>query len=203
MGHRATAPDLPCDSPDAGLKEYTETALDALGGDTDDLVIVGHSLGCLTVPLIGSRVKARRLVFLAGIIGAPNSSLEQLAETDAARDADMGKGALTFNDKGMFTFTERAARECLYPDCDEPTTVNAIARLRYQRSMWTQVAEFDDWPDTDIMSITCTDDRVVTPAWSDEIARTRLGVEPVHLDSGHSPFLSRPDELAALLTGGL
>jgi pimeloyl-ACP methyl ester carboxylesterase len=38
-------------------------------------------------------------------------------------------------------------------------------------------------------------DTVRAPA----VARERLGVEPIFLDTGHSPFLSRPAALARLL----
>jgi hypothetical protein len=69
--------------------------------------------------------------------------------------------------------------------------------------MWTQVADFAEWPRTEIVSITCLDDRVVNPTWSDRIARERLGVEPVHLPGGHSPFISRPRELVDILAAGL
>jgi hypothetical protein len=31
------------------------------------------------------------------------------------------------------------------------------------------------------------------------MSREQLGVEPVELDGGHSPFLSRPDELAEVI----
>jgi hypothetical protein len=40
---------------------------------------------------------------------------------------------------------------------------------------------------------------MIAPAWSRRVARERLGVESVELPGGHSPFLSRPAELAAAL----
>ena len=49
------------------------------------------------------------------------------------------------------------------------------------------------------MSIVCRDDRAVSPDWSRAAARELLGVEPVELPGSHSPFLSRPAELADLL----
>jgi hypothetical protein len=43
------------------------------------------------------------------------------------------------------------------------------------------------------------EDRIVNPAWSRRAARERLGVDPVELPGGHSPFLSRPGPLAEVL----
>jgi hypothetical protein len=40
---------------------------------------------------------------------------------------------------------------------------------------------------------------VVQPGAQERLARAVLGVEPLFLDAGHSPFLSHPAELADLL----
>jgi pimeloyl-ACP methyl ester carboxylesterase len=47
--------------------------------------------------------------------------------------------------------------------------------------------------------ITCTEDRTIDPDWQRWAARERIGVEAELLQGGHSPFLTRPRELAALL----
>ena len=48
-GHDTVAPDLPGDDDSAGLPEYAETLLEAIG-DRTELVVVGQSLGCFTAP---------------------------------------------------------------------------------------------------------------------------------------------------------
>jgi hypothetical protein len=48
-------------------------------------------------------------------------------------------------------------------------------------------------------SIVCRDERSISPAWSRRMSLEQLGVEPVELDGGHSPFLARPAELAAVI----
>ena len=48
-------------------------------------------------------------------------------------------------------------------------------------------------------SIVCRDDRAINPDWVRTAARERLGVEAIELDGGHSPFLTRPGELAEVL----
>lgn len=202
-GHEAIAPDLPCDDLDAGLTEYADTAVAALNGASGDVVVVAHSLGALTAPLVAARVPVRRMVMLAGIVGAPGASLESLAVEDADRDAPLGDDGIEVDGEGRFRFSISGARRLLFHDCPPASAEAAIARLRFQRSLWTQVAEFDAWPDTEIVSITCSGDRVVNPTWSDRIARERLGVEPVHLPGGHSPFLARPSDLADLLMAKL
>ena len=68
--HDVVAVDLPCDDDRAGLAEYADTVVDAIG-DRRDLVVVGHSLGAFTAPLVCARVAADRLVLLAPMIPAP------------------------------------------------------------------------------------------------------------------------------------
>jgi pimeloyl-ACP methyl ester carboxylesterase len=69
-GHRTIAVDLPCDDTAAGCAEYAATVIRALDG-IEDAVVVGHSLGGLTIPL----VPAKRLVFLCGLVPRPGRGL--------------------------------------------------------------------------------------------------------------------------------
>jgi hypothetical protein len=39
----------------------------------------------------------------------------------------------------------------------------------------------------------------VNPDWGREAARRRLGIEPLEIDGAHSPFLTRPAELAGVI----
>ena len=202
-GHGAVAPDLPCDDLGAGLGEYADVAAAALGDPAGEVVVVGHSLGALVAPLVATRVRTRRLVMLAGIVGAPGRSLADLAVEDADRDLPLGDDEIDLDDAGRFRFSASGARRALFHDCTPSQADAGIDRLRFQRSMWTQVADFADWPDAEIVSVTCTEDRIVNPAWSDRVARERLGVQPVHLAGGHMPSIARPAELCAVLTAGL
>jgi pimeloyl-ACP methyl ester carboxylesterase len=202
-GHQTTAPDLPCDNLAAGLVDSTDVAVASLNGAVDDVVVVAHSLGALLAPLVADRLPIRRMVMLAAIVGAPGASLESLAAEDADRDVPFTGADLEFDAVGRFRFSGAGARRVLYHDCPRELADAAIARLRFQRSMWTEVAAFDAWPDVETVSIVCADDRVVNPVWSRRVASERLGVEPVELPGGHSPFLCRPDALAAMLVAGL
>ncbi len=55
-GHATTAVDLPCDDPDAGAERYVDEVLHAIPKQPDALVMVGHSLAGLTIPIAASRV---------------------------------------------------------------------------------------------------------------------------------------------------
>jgi pimeloyl-ACP methyl ester carboxylesterase len=58
----------------------------------------------------------------------------------------------------------------------------------------------DRLPDGPSASIVCSNDRLVNPEWSRRVARDRLNAQIVELPgSSHSPFWSRPEELATVL----
>lgn len=198
-GHRPIAVDLPCDDPNSGLAEYAAAAISSLPALPDDLIVVGHSLGALTAAVVAARVKTRRLVFVAGIIGSPGMSLADLATVDGERDGHLGGADLEFHEPGLFRFSRAGAMRVLFHDCEPEAAELALARLRFQRSMWTEVAEFDDWSADEIVSVVCTDDRVVNAAWGRRVSKERLGVDAVELAGGHSPWLCRPSELARML----
>ncbi|MFD9076202.1 alpha/beta fold hydrolase, partial [Streptomyces lasiicapitis] len=54
-GHETVAPDLPSDQPSAGLGVYAD-AVDGAVGERRDLVVVGHSYGAFTAPLVADRL---------------------------------------------------------------------------------------------------------------------------------------------------
>jgi len=71
LGHSVVAPDLPIEDEAAGARAWADTVVDALGGVSDDVVVVGHSLGGMTVPVVASLRPVRRMVFLAAMVPVP------------------------------------------------------------------------------------------------------------------------------------
>ena len=69
-GHDSVAVDLPSDGPSAGWWDYVDEVVRALG-QTSDLVIVGHSLGGFTAPLVCERVPVDLVVLIAAMIPSP------------------------------------------------------------------------------------------------------------------------------------
>ena len=57
-GHRVVAPDLPLEDPDAGAVEWARSVITAIDGAVpatdEDVVVVGHSLAGLALPVIAS-----------------------------------------------------------------------------------------------------------------------------------------------------
>lgn len=204
-GHEVVAPDLPCDQP-VGAAVYARVVLDALdaaGHGTDpDVVLVAHSLMGAVVPLVASARPLRRAVFLCAIVPDPGRALGEVAAeqvADPGSRLDVALNAVDAEGRLVPTGFE-AAVASLYADCPEAVARWAYERLRPQSMVpLEEVAEDLDWSGTPTDVVVCADDRMAPPGWLRRTARERLGVEPVELPGGHSPFLSRPAELARLL----
>ena len=72
-GHTTVAPDLPTDE-SATLTDYADVVLDAIGPPEEHVVVVGHSYGAFTAPLVADRLPAAGLVFVAGMIPKPGEA---------------------------------------------------------------------------------------------------------------------------------
>jgi pimeloyl-ACP methyl ester carboxylesterase len=72
-GHDVVAPDLPCDDDSAGLSDYADAVLDAIG-DRTELVVIAQSFGGFTAPLVCDRTSVDLLVLVAGMIPAPGEA---------------------------------------------------------------------------------------------------------------------------------
>jgi pimeloyl-ACP methyl ester carboxylesterase len=202
LGHRVFAMDLPCEDAGAGAQDYAEV-VDRAIPPVDDLVLVGHSLGGLTAPLVAARRPVRRLVYLCAIVPEFGRSLaDQVADDAALYDPVLRAhpGRLTAPD-GTTTFRDAAAaRDIFYQDCTPDDVAWAFARLRPQAvAPRLEPCPLEAWPAVETAYVLCREDHAISPRWSRRVARERLGVEPIELDGGHSPFISRPAVLAGVL----
>jgi pimeloyl-ACP methyl ester carboxylesterase len=198
-GHSGVAVDLPTEDPDAGLTRYAEL-VDAALGDADDVVVVGHSLGGGTIPIVATLRPVRHLVFLCALIPEPGKSVtDRYAEEDVFVPGFAGNTATREDGASYWPDAEDAAR-CFYHDCTGEDAAWAIGRLRAQSAApRTEPWSLDRLPDVERTSILCRDERCLRPEWSRRMSAEQLDVEPVEVDGGHSPFLSRPRELAAVI----
>jgi pimeloyl-ACP methyl ester carboxylesterase len=196
VGHDVVAPDLPCDDDTAGLQNYADTVVDAVG-DRGDLVVVGQSYGGFTAPLVADRLPVEALVLVAAMIPVPgespaqwwqNTGYGQAAEEQARRD-----GGLTGSDDPFVAFyhdVPRAlAEEALSKERSESTTA--------YHDPWPLVA----WPAVRTHFVLCRDDRFFPADFMRRVVADRLAIEPDEITAGHSVALSRPQELADLLVG--
>lgn len=184
-GHDVVAPDLPCDDDAAGLSEYADTVIEAIGERTD-LVVVAQSLGGFTAPIVAERVPVKLLVLVAPMIPVSGE-----APADYWTDTRYAEEAREHYDDVVALFYQ-----------DVPPELVSEALKRGRRQSETRLGEpspLKGWPDVPTRVLLCRDDRLLPAAFLCRISRERLGITPDELDGGHTPALSRPKELADYL----
>lgn len=201
LGHQTLAPDVPMDEPDAGAARWAEVIVSEMpDADPSEIVLVGHSLAGLAIPIVAAHIPVQRLVFLCANLPVPGVSYE----TYLANNPDaMTIPPLSFDDRGRVRFAWEVAREFFYTDCDESVARAAYDKLVPSAALLAnrEPCPLKAWPEVPATYILCQEDRIIGPAWSRRASVAQLGVEAIELPGGHSPFLSRPGPLATLLDG--
>lgn len=198
-GHRTVAPDLPADDDAASLWDYAAAVDDAVEtavGQADDLIVVGHSFGAFTAPLVAARRPVSALILVAGMAPRPGEPPEawwtNTGHARAAREQAAADGGRTGNDDPLV---------CYYHDVAEELAAQALARERAHPSMaaYAEPWPLDRWPDVPTGFVLCSEDRLLPAGFLRDVVRDRLGVPTEELSSGHCPGLAQPHALARLL----
>jgi pimeloyl-ACP methyl ester carboxylesterase len=198
-GHRVTAIDLPISEPQAGAAAYARTIVDAVDW-SEPPVLVGHSMSGLVLPLVAAERPVRRLVFVAAMLAQPGSSALDQRQAEPIDGGPPTTAQWTDLGEGVWSVGPDTATELFWDDAPPEAAAWAVARLRPQSyRVMTEKSPLTSWPAVPCAYVLCRADRATNPEWQRRAARERLGVEAVELDSGHSPMVSRPEELAEAL----
>lgn len=100
------------------------------------------------------------------------------------------------------TKDDELARKFLFHDCSPEMTNWALSTmsLMFARQAILEVCPVSTWPAVSSSYILSLDDKAIQPEWSRRAARERLGVDPIELPGGHCPYVSRPSDLADVLS---
>jgi pimeloyl-ACP methyl ester carboxylesterase len=195
-GHEVVAPDLPCDDDSAGLPEYADAVVEAIG-DRTGLVLVAQSLAGFTAPLVCARVPVDLLVMLAAMVPSPGESpgdwWSNTGHAEARREQDRRDGRppdAPFD--VMTTFFH-----------DVPREVVSAAFKRGEREQsdtpFQKPWPLRAWPTVPTRFLLCRHDRFFPAEFMRRVVRERLGIIPDEMDGGHLPALAHPRELVARL----
>ncbi|MEV4093258.1 alpha/beta fold hydrolase [Streptosporangium saharense] len=178
----------------AGHSAFLRAELESLTGP---LVVCGHSYGgaVVTQGVSGLDDRVRRLVYVAAFMLEVGESC-----VDAAVPAPVPpEPHLTSVAEGDYlTVSEEAATHMFYGDCDPVLARAAAASLTPEHLMTVgSPVTGAAWHTIPSTYVVCENDQALSP-----VAQARMAgraTRALSLDSSHSPMLSRPRELAAIL----
>ncbi|WP_437968095.1 alpha/beta hydrolase [Sorangium sp. So ce260] len=189
-------PALPSAGPDPGrpgdLAADAEVVRAALAEVPGKAVVVAHSYGGLPVTEVAARSgKVTHIVYLcAFMLDAGESLLSAIGGQDPPWWITSADGRLLL--------PPESARDVFYNDCTDEVAAAAVAALLPQsRASFAQPLSAAAWQELPSTYVICERDNAV-PVFAQE-AMSQRARRVRRLDASHSPFLSRPDDVVALV----
>jgi pimeloyl-ACP methyl ester carboxylesterase len=202
-GHTVTAVDLPADDPRASAADYarTITAAAAAAGRPEETVVVAHSSAGLVATVAAEQHPVRELLLIAAFIPRPGIAwYEQMPAERVLQDDFAPVQAGLPQDAGGISLPPEIAASYFYNDCDPGDDAAATSQLLPDCAVgpFLEPSLLTGSSRTPSRYVLCTGDRTIRAAWAREAAGAYCD-EIIEMDSGHSPFWSRPNELASVL----
>lgn len=188
-GHEAVAVELPGADESAGLPEYTDAVVAAIG-DHDDVVLVAQSMGGFTAPMVCARVRVDLLVLVNAMIPLPGETPGQWwdnTEAPAARVAAAEAGGYS-PDFDLSTYF-------LHDVPAEVAAAGAAHDRPEAEAAFSQPCGIERWPDVTTRVLATAEDRFFPREFQRRVARDRLGINTDEVRGGHLVALSRPVDL--------
>jgi Alpha/beta hydrolase family len=171
----------------------------------DGAILVGHSLAGIFLPLLGSRINAKREMYIAALASDPKHSLsdrlfagEEIFEF--AWIAAYGGMSLSLNQSPSGDQIA-CIQNYLFHDCPSSSfaaywrppsiPLNLFYESRFSLTESHIPRNY----------VVCTRDRTIRPEWQRKIALEISGAHapPMEFASGHCPQIAKPSELAHLI----
>lgn len=195
-GHRVTLVDLPSVGTDvSSLGDFdadTATVTAAASQLFDPAIVVGHSYGGAVTSNAEYPDAVRRLVFLGAF----------MPDAGRAFTSYLPPGPLPsyvgLRDDGTSAVPDGQARPAFYEGCTDDLVAWATARLRPQsQSVLSGVNSRAAWRSIPSTYIVLTEDHALPPDFQAMFAAQAN--ETIELQASHSPFISKPEQLADIL----
>ncbi len=207
-GHSVRTVDLPGHGDDettvseVTLSAYADRVCDAVAEQEEPVVLVGHSMGGIAITQAAEQIpeKLHGLVYVTAFLLPAGSNLFETAQHDA--DAIVLPNLVVNEEQGTATLPTDRVGEIFYADCTEED-----ARFAAERLVPQPLAPFMTPLDHTEQNlgrvprtyIECSRDRAISLAAQRRMHAALPCRRVVTMESAHSPFFSRPDELAAHL----
>jgi pimeloyl-ACP methyl ester carboxylesterase len=213
LGHQAAAIDLPGAGSDptplaeVTLDRYAQKICDQLA-DGPPAVLVGNSMGGMAITQAAARCPERvaALIYVAAFVPDDGQCLRDLTAFPEAAGDQVQANMVVDGEPPIARMPVEAAPQALY-NCTPPERAawaasrlgpQAVAAFVQPVALSDAASRFAELPRA---YVTCLQDRAIPPPMQRRMY-TAAGCAPVvELDTDHSPWLSRTQELVAALDG--
>lgn len=186
------------------LNTYRDKVMDAVSKVNGKVILVGHSLGGMIISAVAEQnpSKIEKLVYIAAYLPTSGQSLQDLALTDAGSSLG-GTGILITNPDGTLDVKQDQITNIFIQDGSAQIQSLVLQNYRpepaipFTNPVTLTAANFGS---VEKVYIKTLQDHVVSPSLQNRMISAG-GVKTIYqLNTSHSPFLSKPDSVALLLT---
>ncbi len=206
-GHEAHALDLPAHGDDPAepggvtMDDYVARVTTGLRALPEPAILLGHSMGGMVVSAAAEseRGRVRALVYLCAFLPRDGESLASIEHRNPR--PTVSSRILADEAGGTLAIAPEHHRALFYGDVDDAVVARAQGRLRPQ-PMAPFVARLslgEAFAGTPKHYVECTRDGAISIELQRDMVAATPGVTVHTLDADHSPFLSHPAALAAIL----
>jgi pimeloyl-ACP methyl ester carboxylesterase len=206
-GHSVTAIDLPGhgSNPSAvagmTLDAYAREIAGAVERAEAPVILAAHSMGGMpstqAAELVPEKIEA--LVYVCAFLPGNGQSLMQLADNDP--DAQVLPNLHVDEEAGVCEVAEDARVACFYAECAEDAAAAAVRLVPESLAAFATPVSVTEERAGSVrrVYVECLRDGAISIAKQREMHAARPCERVLAIDTDHSPFLSRPEELAAHL----
>ncbi len=197
-GYQAVPVALPAADDRAGLPEYADAVIRAIGSrEPRSVVLVAQSLAGFVAPLVAGQLPVASLVLVNAMIPKPGERPGEwwthTRQAEAKREQNRRDGRPA--DAPFDPLLD------FFHDVPQPVIDAAWAQgePRQSDTVFGSPCTFEIWPDVPTHVLIGRDDRFFPAEFQQRVARERLGVPGDEMPGGHLLALSQPDELTERL----
>jgi len=204
-GHRMLAPDLPdlANPRKVTLAGWADFTADLARAEAEPVILCGHSRGGIVISEAAERAPEaiRALVYISAFLIPSGKSLQDLV-ADEPRIPEFEAGLTPVAGGAAIALSPEGATAAFYHRAPAEMRAFALARIvpeptaPFGTPLSLSAERFGRVPRH---YIECTDDRAIPIAQQRSMQAALPCASVTTLDSDHSPFLTRPDELVAAL----
>ena len=206
-GHRVEAIDLPGHGGDAAnaaaatLDGYVQRVVRSIDAASGPVVLVGHSMGgiAITGAADARPEKVAAAVYLAAFLPRSGSAMLETSRSPENESSLVGRAMIMSADKRTVTLRADALKEAFYADCSDADVAWASSRVGPQalrplgeKLVWAS----ERFGRVRRVYVETLRDRALAPQAQRRIIAEIGFARVITMDTSHSPFLSRPQELA-------
>jgi pimeloyl-ACP methyl ester carboxylesterase len=209
QGHNAFSIDFSAKASDAkyDFDDYVTENYQILNKLNKPMILVGHSMGAAIANKLYTQIrkKVKALIYIAGSLPKNGESIDDVFSKSTKKTL-LQQNFIISKDAAYITINPDAVKEIFYNDCNIKDTIMYKSQLVKQSLKALQEPIFYDEKKLQQIPkfyIECLRDNAIDISAQRLMYKKFQNISAIPMDTGHSPFYSKPKELAQHLLATL